>query len=162
MYPPCRTISIVVRFRSAYIYIYIYIYSTGVIHSFFLGGGAAKQQNLKVLLRSFHVICLSHWERREFISIVQLTLPSKWLGWMNEKPVLHRNVFKLQLFHYFLDDIPVLKIIIHWVQRCYVCLTVPIKWHHYTFIKTSLLLIRGLLEKYPTVFFYANTWWIII
>ena len=22
--------------------------------------------------------------------------------------------------------------------------------------------IRGLLEKYPTVFFYANTWWIII
>ena len=24
------------------------------------------------------------------------------------------------------------------------------------------LQIRGLLEKYPTVFFYANTWWIII
>jgi len=22
--------------------------------------------------------------------------------------------------------------------------------------------VRGLLEKYPTVFFYANTWWIII
>jgi hypothetical protein len=22
--------------------------------------------------------------------------------------------------------------------------------------------IRGLLEKYPTVFFYANPWWIII
>ena len=22
--------------------------------------------------------------------------------------------------------------------------------------------LRGLLEKYPTVFFYANTWWIII
>ena len=25
-----------------------------------------------------------------------------------------------------------------------------------------VLFIRGLLEKYPTVFFYANTWWIII
>jgi hypothetical protein len=24
------------------------------------------------------------------------------------------------------------------------------------------LRIRGLLEKYPTLFFYANTWWIII
>ena len=27
---------------------------------------------------------------------------------------------------------------------------------------TSVSYIRGLLEKYPTVFFYANTWWIII
>ena len=25
-----------------------------------------------------------------------------------------------------------------------------------------LEVLRGLLEKYPTVFFYANTWWIII
>ena len=28
--------------------------------------------------------------------------------------------------------------------------------------KILIRLIRGLLEKYPTVFFYANTWWIII
>jgi hypothetical protein len=28
--------------------------------------------------------------------------------------------------------------------------------------KTTGGFIRGLLEKYPTVFFYANTWWIII
>jgi hypothetical protein len=28
-------------------------------------------------------------------------------------------------------------------------------------LKTHLH-VRGLLEKYPTVFFYANTWWIII
>ena len=26
----------------------------------------------------------------------------------------------------------------------------------------TLQVIRGLLEKYPTFFFYANTWWIII
>jgi len=29
-------------------------------------------------------------------------------------------------------------------------------------LSANLYDIRGLLEKYPTVFFYANTWWIII
>jgi hypothetical protein len=32
----------------------------------------------------------------------------------------------------------------------------------YDMYKSSLRHIRGLLEKYLTVFFYANTWWIII
>jgi hypothetical protein len=30
------------------------------------------------------------------------------------------------------------------------------------FLTTTISIVRGLLEKYPTVFFYANTWWIII
>ena len=29
-------------------------------------------------------------------------------------------------------------------------------------IATKIVIVRGLLEKYPTVFFYANTWLIII
>jgi len=29
-------------------------------------------------------------------------------------------------------------------------------------VNRNFIYVRGLLEKYPTVFFYANTWWIII
>jgi len=44
--------------------------------------------------------------------------------------------------------------------------TPSILWTHFWWQNKHFTLsnsdIRGLLEKYPTVFFYANTWWIII
>ena len=43
--------------------------------------------------------------------------------------------------------------------------TVPVALHAQyllLFTYSTCCSLRGLLEKYPTVFFYANTWWIII
>ena len=50
--------SIAVTFRSAHI-------STGVLHSIFFAA------NLKVLVPFCHVNCMSKWNRRELISIVE-------------------------------------------------------------------------------------------
>ena len=43
------------------------------------------------------------------------------------------------------------------------CLSAPVHGALFRWISHKRkFVIRGLLEKYPTVFFYANTWWIII
>ena len=59
MYPPCSTVSIAVTFSSAHIL-------HGVFHSLLF-----LQQNLKVLLRFFHVNCVRQWNGKKLTSIVQ-------------------------------------------------------------------------------------------
>ena len=51
------------------------------------------------------------------------------------------------------------RIYIYMCVCMYVCMCIYI----YMYVRVYIYIyIRGLLEKYPTVFFYANTWWIII
>ena len=59
VYPLCSTVSVAVSFRAAHIF-----YRCFSCGSFFY-------QHLKFLLIFFHMICMSQWDRKKLISIVE-------------------------------------------------------------------------------------------
>jgi len=59
LYPLCSTVSNAITFRSAHIFHRCSSYRTYL------------QQNLKILVRFFHMNCIIPWDSRKFISIVE-------------------------------------------------------------------------------------------
>jgi hypothetical protein len=72
-----------------------HIYSTSVLHNIFL------QQNLKVLVRFFHVNCISQWDRREIISIAQKHCLHTDLRWINTQRCVQVAILPWILGCYF-------------------------------------------------------------
>ena len=76
---------------------------------------------------------------------------------LNTKKFWKEHIWKCEKFQIFKKDCNKSK------QNAWKHQTKTFSTECFVFLHTNIKInIRGLLEKYPTVFFYANTWWIII